>query len=86
MFFSDNGPAKQVPGASSGELRGGKFKEWDGGGRVPAVVYWERSESNYKNLSSQVTGFVDIVPTVKEIIGDSNILKRAYDGISIFLS
>jgi len=53
------------------------------GGRVPAVVYWERSESNYKNLSSQVTGFVDIVPTVKEIIGDSNILKRAYDGISI---
>ena len=53
------------------------------GGRVPAVVYWERSESNYKNLSSQVTGFMDIVPTVKEIIGDINILKRAYDGIII---
>ena len=83
IFFSDNGPAKQVPGASSGELRGGKFKEWDGGVRVPAVVYWKKAESNYKNLSSQVTGFVDIVPTVKEIIGDRNIPKRAYDGISI---
>lgn len=83
IFFSDNGPAKQVLGASSGELRGGKFKEWDGGVRVPAVVYWKKAESNYKNLSLQVTGFVDIVPTVKEIIGDRNIPKRAYDGISI---
>lgn len=84
IFFSDNGPAKgNVPGASSGKLRGAKFQEWDGGVRVPAIVYWKKAERNYKNLSSQVTGFVDIVPTVKEIIGDRNVPKRAYDGISM---
>ena len=82
IFFSDNGPAG-VPGSSSGKLRGRKFDEWDGGVRVPAVFYWKRAESNYKNLSSQVTGFVDIVPTLKELVGDKNRPERAYDGISI---
>ena len=65
------------------KLRGRKFDEWDGGVRVPAVFYWKRAESNYKNLSSQVTGFVDIVPTLKELVGDKNRPERAYDGISI---
>lgn len=50
---------------------------------MPAVFYWKRAESNYKNLSSQVTGFVDIVPTLKELVGDKNRPERAYDGISI---
>ena len=81
LFFSDNGADEK--GSSSGVLRGTKFTEWDGGVRVPAVFYWKRAESNYKNLSSQVTGFVDIVPTLKELVGDKNRPERAYDGISI---
>lgn len=82
IFFSDNGPAG-VPGSTAGPLRGRKFDEWDGGVRVPAVFYYKKAEKQYKNLSSQVTGFVDLVPTLKELVGDNSRPKREYDGISI---
>ena len=41
------------------------------------------AEKQYKNLSSQVTGFVDLVPTLKDLVGDHSRPKREYDGISI---
>ena len=82
IFFSDNGTAS-VPGSSSGPLRGHKFDEWDGGVHAPAVLYWKKAEKQYKNLSSQVTGFVDLVPTLKDLVGDHSRPKREYDGISI---
>ena len=82
IFFSDNGTAG-VPGSSSGPLRGHKFDEWDGGVHAPAVLYCKKAEKQYKNLSSQVTGFVDLVPTLKDLVGDHSRPKREYDGISI---
>lgn len=82
IFFGDNGTAG-VPGSSSGPLRGHKFDEWDGGVHAPAVLYWKKAEKQYKNLSSQVTGFVDLVPTLKDLVGDHSRPKREYDGISI---
>lgn len=82
IFFSDNGTAG-VPGSSSGPLRGHKFDEWDGGVHAPAVLYWKKAEKQYKNLSSQVTGFVDLVPTLKDLVEDHSRPKREYDGISI---
>lgn len=82
IFFSDNGTAS-VPGSLSGPLRGHKFDEWDGGVHAPAVLYWKKAEKQYKNLSSQVTGFVDLVPTLKDLVGDHSRPKREYDGISI---
>ena len=45
----------------------GSFDEWDGGVRVPAVFYWKRAESNYKNLSSQVTGFVEYRSDIERV-------------------
>lgn len=85
LFFSDNGAAlERVPGTSSGKLRGGKFQEWDGGVRVPAILCWKKATEYYKDLSSQVTGFVDVVPTVKELVGDRKFPKNEYDGISLF--
>ena len=44
---------------------------------------WKKAEKQYKNLSSQVTGFVDLVPTLKDLVGDHSRPKREYDGISI---
>lgn len=82
IFFSDNGSAG-VPGSTSGPLRGRKFSEWDGGVRVPAVFYYKKAKKQYKNLSSQVTGFVDLVPTLKDLVGDNSRPKNEYDGISI---
>lgn len=83
LFFSDNGAALGASGASSGKLRGGKFTEWDGGVRAPAVLYWKNGKDFYKNISNQLTGFVDIVPTIKELVGDKTSPAREYDGISM---
>lgn len=47
IFFSDNGSAG-VPGSSSGELRGRKFDEWDGGVRAPAILYWKKRKNSIK--------------------------------------
>ena len=83
LFFSDNGAALGPSGASSGKLRGGKFSEWDGGVRAPAILYWKDGETYYKNISSQLTGFVDVVPTIKELVGDKSKPVREYDGMSM---
>ena len=84
LFFSDNGAAKGVaPGASSGPLRGEKFKEWDGGVRSPAILCWKAAEQAYPAIHEQVTGFVDVVPTIREIVGDQGNPPHEYDGLSM---
>lgn len=83
LFFSDNGAAKGASGASSGKLRGAKFSEWDGGVRAPAILCWKDAEKYYNNISEQLTGFVDVVPTIKDIVNDNRIPARKYDGISM---
>ena len=84
LFFSDNGAAKGVaPGASSGPLRGEKFKEWDGGVRSPAILCWKAAEQAYPAIHEQVTGFVDVVPTIREIVGDQGNPPHGYDGLSM---
>ena len=84
LFFSDNGAAKGKGSASSsGPLRGGKFKEWDGGVRVPAILYWKKAVAAYPHMRSQVTGYVDVVPTVRELIDDVGTPPNPYDGLSM---
>lgn len=83
LFYSDNGAALGPCGASSGKLRNGKFTEWDGGVRSPAILYWKDCEPYYDQIASQLTGFVDVAPTVKELVGDQTIPQRAYDGMSM---
>lgn len=84
LFMSDNGG---VPNLASGStnlpLRGNKFLEWDGGVRVPAALYWERG-FKHGMVSNQVTGFVDMLPTIADIVGVEEAPQRAYDGVSIY--
>ena len=44
IFLSDNGPEVRAElgdnVGSAGELRGGKYSNWEGGVRVPAVFFW----------------------------------------------
>jgi arylsulfatase B len=81
IFFSDNG-AEPNGGGSNRPLKGHKFQEWDGGLRVPAVISWP-AQFRQRRQIDQVTGFVDIVPTVRDILGIETKLHRPPDGISI---
>ena len=78
LFFSDNGPDI----GSALPLRGRKFQEWDGGVRTPAVVLWKKGFRQTGTID-QVTGYVDVVPTICEIIGVKTPPKKELDGISV---
>src|SRR5690606_5555325 len=81
LFHSDNGAAPGE-GGSSGELRGTKFQEWDGGVRSPAVIKWPNGFQGGRSID-QVTGYIDAVPTIFDIIGQSRPTDKPLDGISI---
>ena len=83
MFMSDNGGVNNIPvGSTCAPLKGHKFQEWDGGVRVPAVIRWGNHFCNGARLE-EPTSFVDIMPTIAEIIGDKNKTDRPYDGVSV---
>ncbi|RYZ35249.1 MAG: arylsulfatase, partial [Sphingobacteriales bacterium] len=81
LFHSDNGAAPNE-GGTSGPLRGLKFQEWDGGVRAPAIVRWPAAFPGSRRLE-QVMGYIDIAPTIREIIGINTKPAQPYDGISM---
>ncbi len=82
LFFSDNGAAPGF-GGSSGALRGTKFTEWEGGVRAPAIIRWPAGFAG-KRVVNQVTGYIDVVPTVRDVVGLSSPLSKPLDGVSIW--
>lgn len=81
IFFSDNG-AEPNGGGTNMPLRGTKFEEWDGGVRVPAVISYPAKFRGSREIS-QVVGFVDIMPTIKAMLGITTDAHRPFDGIDI---
>ena len=81
LFHSDNG-AETQQGGTSGSLRGAKFQEWDGGVRVPAIIKWPDGFKGGRTLD-QLTGYIDVAPTLREIAGVKSLPAKKYDGISI---
>ncbi len=83
LFFSDNGADEGSGGGSSDPLREHKFHEFDGGVRVPAIIHWP-ARFEAPRVVDQLTGFVDVFPTLTEIIEPQSSTKPAeFDGISI---
>ncbi len=76
LFFSDNGPDV----GSSGELRGRKFLEFEGGVRVPALLSWPAQLKGGRTIN-QVTGYVDVMPTILDVLNVKS--KAQFDGISM---
>ncbi|TZF82612.1 sulfatase-like hydrolase/transferase [Pedobacter sp. BS3] len=81
LFQSDNGPALNE-GGSSGELRGHKGSEWEGGVRAPAIIKWPAGFAGGR-MSNQVMGYIDVMPTLLDIAGVTSKPKNAFDGISM---
>lgn len=85
LFMSDNGGVPNMePYSVSGSLRGHKFDEWDGGVRVAASISWKKGFNQGGRKLDQVTGIVDILPTLADIVGAKKAPKNPYDGISVY--
>lgn len=81
LFHSANGAAPNE-GGTSGGLRGLKFQEWEGGVRAPAIVKWPAGFAGGRS-TEQVMGYVDIAPTLRELVGLKVAPPKPYDGISM---
>ncbi|UCG29354.1 MAG: sulfatase [candidate division WOR-3 bacterium] len=80
FFFSDNGSVRI--GANVRPYRGGKFSNYEGGHRVPAVARWPgRIKAGWK--SDELIVGMDLLPTIMDIVGVEVPRQRKLDGISI---
>lgn len=78
IFSSDNGSYRQ---ASNGNLRAVKSYVYEGGIRVPGIIYWSALESKGVEIN-EPAGFVDVMPTLCAIV-DIEPPAVNLDGISI---
>lgn len=84
LFTSDNGPHKEGGNDpdffnSNGQFRGYKRDLYEGGIRVPLIVSWP-GKTKKGSVSRHVSAFWDLLPTLREIAGDT--LNVYTDGIS----
>ena len=79
MFSSDNGPAFQ---GSAGPLRGRKADTYEGGVRMPLVVY-APGRIHRNVISRGVASMMDILPTVAQLSG-ATLPNQPLDGIDIW--
>ncbi|MCP5526970.1 MAG: sulfatase-like hydrolase/transferase [Verrucomicrobiales bacterium] len=78
-YCSDNGA---IPEGSTGGLRGGKARIYEGGLRVPALIEWPRVIRRPRT-SALPCGTVDIFPTVLELAELAPGANRPLDGVSL---
>lgn len=79
IFASDNGPEK--PG-SAGNLRGMKSEVYDGGIRVPGILYWEgKIEGGQQNETP--ASLIDVLPTLADACGFEHPSDRKIDGANL---
>lgn len=84
VVTSDNGgiPADRASGHDAvGGLRGSKSYIWEGGHRVPFVVYW-KGHVPAGEVRNQLIGTHDIVPTFVELAGGKSDPQQMLDSVS----
>ena len=84
FYFSDNGPwwIKGEQGGTATPLRGAKTSTWDGGVRVPCVM-WAPGRIPAGTTSNTLSTTMDMLPTIAELAGTEAPSDRKIDGHSI---
>ena len=84
IFASDNGPwlCKGSHGGSSDPLRSGKLSTWEGGPRVPCIM-WAPGRIPEGKVCHEIATSMDILPTFAELAGVKTPDDRVIDGRSI---
>jgi arylsulfatase A-like enzyme len=80
FFWSDNGDVGMSPAPRP--YRGTKFSHYEGGHRVPAVVWWPGRIPAGSRSEALIAGF-DLFPTLVEIAGAGAQAPTNLDGISV---
>ena len=80
IFASDNGG--RVPTTSNLPLRVGKGSCYEGGTRVPLIVFWPGVTRAGALCDTPVIS-MDLYPTVLEIAGEKKAARAAVDGVSL---
>ena len=79
IFSSDNGSYRQ---ASNGKLRAEKGSTYEGGIRVPGIIHWPALIKK-QSVINEPAGFVDIMPTICDILKVQPFEEEELDGTSI---
>ncbi len=85
VYTSDNGPWLQygIDGGSAGPLREGKGTLFEGGIRVPAIMWWP-GHIPAGRRTSEVAGVLDLLPTFARLAGTKPPEDRVIDGRDIW--
>ncbi len=83
IFTSDNGPWLPFKhhGGSAGPLRDGKGTTFEGGQRVPCVIRGPGIPAG--TICDELTGTIDVLPTIAAIIGSPLQNDRKIDGMDV---
>lgn len=84
FFTSDNGPwlSKGKDAGTALPLYGGKGSTWEGGMRVPTIVWWPGQIAAGK-VSDAVCGVIDLLPTFVALAGGTVPTDRTIDGANM---
>jgi arylsulfatase A-like enzyme len=84
FFMSDNGPwlLRKSHGGSALPLRGAKTSTWDGGLRVPCVM-WAPGRISPGRVTDEVASTMDMLPTLARLAGGKVPGDRILDGRDI---
>lgn len=80
IFTSDNGG--RIPTSSNAPLRAGKGSCYEGGVRVPLIVFWPGQTPKGATCDVPVIT-MDLYPTIMEVLGHSLGAEAAVDGVSL---
>ncbi|MCL5744460.1 MAG: sulfatase, partial [Acidobacteria bacterium] len=82
LFTSDNGPwlMKKADGGSAAPLRSGKVSCWEGGLRVPCIL-WGPGRVPAGRVSSEFLATLDVMPTFTALAGAKAPRDRVIDGL-----
>jgi arylsulfatase A len=79
IFTLDNGPNSH---GSAKPLKGRKFDTYEGGQRVPAII-WNPSEIASGIVSDEIVSTLDIFPTIAKYAGITSPTDRVFDGYDL---
>ncbi|MBT8043935.1 MAG: sulfatase-like hydrolase/transferase, partial [Verrucomicrobiae bacterium] len=84
IFTSDNGPWLQFKnhGGSAGPLRAGKGTTFEGGQRVPCII-WGPGRVPAGTSLGELTSTIDLLPTVATLSGHPLKTKKKMDGLDL---
>lgn len=84
VFTSDNGGVVSGDNFSTSlkPLRGGKGTQWEGGIRVPYLI-WNPKMNNIPSIIEEPVIGMDLYPTLLDMAGIANDPKQSIDGVSL---